>query len=95
MTLTPSKQLLLPWIVLILLFAPAQTARPELIPQGVECTRCKCYAMNCINLKNPDLNCVNKYQDTCDNPADITEDNFCNFACDCCLEGQCHDESSF
>lgn len=53
------------------------------------CAECQCYELKCSRLENPDAACTNTYRDTCDNSEDITEANFCNINCDCCLEKQC------
>ena len=58
--------------------------------QTVKCTKCKCYELKCSRLENPDATCVNKYRDTCDNSEDISEGDFCNIQCDCCLENTCY-----
>ena len=55
----------------------------------VVCTTCRCYELKCSRLETPDESCVNKYRNSCDNNEDITEANFCNIQCDCCLEQQC------
>lgn len=57
---------------------------------SVKCTKCKCYELKCSRLENPDSTCVNKYRDTCDNSEDISEGDFCNIQCDCCLENNCY-----
>ena len=56
----------------------------------VECTTCKCYELKCSRLETNDPTCVDKYRDTCDNNEDISEENFCNTQCDCCLETVCY-----
>jgi hypothetical protein len=55
----------------------------------IKCTNCRCYQLKCSRLENYDPTCVDTYRDTCDNNEDITEENFCNTQCDCCLQNQC------
>lgn len=62
---------------------------------SVKCTKCQCYELKCSRLENPDENCENKYRDSCDNSEDISETDFCNIQCDCCLESSCYKWDSF
>ena len=61
----------------------------------IECKKCKCYELKCSRLENPDATCQNKYRDTCDNSEDISEGDFCNIKCDCCLETKCYTWSTY
>jgi len=65
------------------------------IVNAVQCTKCKCYELKCSRLENPDPTCVNKYRDSCDNSEDISESDFCNIQCDCCLETKCYSWDSY
>jgi hypothetical protein len=62
---------------------------------SVKCTKCQCYELKCSRLENPDENCENKYRDSCDNSEDISETDFCNIQCDCCLESSCYKWDSY
>ena len=42
-----------------------------------------------FKLSTYDPTCVNTYREPCDNDKDITEEQFCNTQCDCCLQNQC------
>lgn len=57
---------------------------------SVKCEKCKCYELKCSRLENPDASCENKFRDSCDNSEDITEGDFCNIQCDCCLQNTCY-----
>lgn len=56
---------------------------------GVKCKKCLCYELKCTRLDDPDEGCENKFRNSCDNSEDITEADFCNIQCDCCLENKC------
>lgn len=55
----------------------------------IKCTTCRCYQLKCSRLETYDPTCTDQYRETCDNNEDITEENFCNTQCDCCLQTQC------
>lgn len=57
---------------------------------GVVCKKCRCYALKCSRLDDPDVSCTNKYRDSCDNAEDVYEGDFCNLQCDCCLQNNCY-----
>jgi hypothetical protein len=74
-------------LIAVLAFMTRLTKASSFVPQV--CKSCKCYDFDCSRLTESDPNCQNKYRDTCDNKEDISEDDFCNVQCDCCLENQC------
>lgn len=76
-------------LCLLLLVALAGGVLSQSSLDSITCTQCKCYELKCSRLETPDPSCVDQYRDTCDNNEDISEENFCNTQCDCCLETQC------
>jgi hypothetical protein len=61
----------------------------------IECKKCKCYQLKCSRLETHDPTCQDQYRDTCDNNEDISEEDFCNTQCDCCLETKCYKWSTY
>lgn len=55
-----------------------------------ECSKCRCYRIKCSRIENYVDSCEDEYKDSCDHPDDITDEDGCNIACGCCLEGQCY-----
>ena len=76
----------------LILTANQQTTEDPNSPtiEDVPCAVCQCYKIKCSRLETPDLQCVDEFRDSCDNPEDITETDDCNIKCDCCLEGKCY-----
>ena len=54
-----------------------------------ECLKCRCYRIKCSRIEKYVDDCVNEYKSSCDHPDDITDEDGCNIACGCCLEGEC------
>ena len=55
-----------------------------------DCQKCRCYRIKCSRIQNYVDECEDEYKETCDHPDDITDENGCNIACGCCLEGECY-----
>ena len=79
----------------ILFFTILYSCKSNTTSVEIKCKRCNCYELKCSRLENPDPKCKNKYRDSCDNSEDITENDFCNIQCDCCLENQCFKWNNF
>lgn len=55
-----------------------------------ECSQCRCYRIKCSRIEKYVDDCVDEFKSSCDHPDDITDEDGCNIACGCCLEGQCY-----
>ena len=55
-----------------------------------ECSKCRCYRIKCSRIEKYVDECEDEYKNSCDHPDDITDEDGCNIACGCCLEGQCY-----
>lgn len=54
-----------------------------------KCTKCKCYLVDCTILKKPDIDCEERFAETCENPVFIVDEDDCEQKCHCCIEGDC------
>lgn len=75
-------------VLAILLLLEASLSQTDI--SKIKCTTCRCYQLKCSRLETYDPTCIDTYRDTCDNNEDITEENFCNTQCDCCLQNLCY-----
>ena len=54
-----------------------------------KCKSCKCYLIDCSILKQPDIDCEDKYTENCESKSYIVEEDDCEQVCDCCIGGVC------
>ena len=54
-----------------------------------KCPSCKCYLVDCTILKQPDIDCEDRFTSTCESRSYIVEEEDCVQECDCCIAGSC------
>ena len=77
-------------ILVLLTLTNYSCAQFESYYQARECKSCRCYRIKCSRIEKYVDQCEDEYKLSCDHPDDITDEDGCNIACGCCLEGECY-----
>lgn len=84
------------WLIILQILAAvvSQNATNE-SARNLTCPTCRCYAVDCSVLANPDIDCMETYTDTCESADYVVDDDDCAVICDCCIQGQCMSWSAY